>query len=207
MYARSTTIHADPQRIDAGIAHIRDEVMPAVQSMPGCIGLSMLCDRDTGRCIVTASWDSEEAMRATADSVHQMRQRAAEIMGARDMRVDEWEVAVMHRMHNAGDDACARVTWTRGDPARIDQTRDALRDSLIPRLDDVPGFCSLSLMVDRGTGRSTVTAVYDDRRAMEASRQQVMSMREEFARQLGLEITEVAEFDLAIHHLRVPEMA
>ena len=77
MYARSTTIHADPQRIDAGIAHVRDEVMPAVQSMPGCIGLSMLCDRDTGRCIVTASWDSEEAMRATADSVHQMRQRAA----------------------------------------------------------------------------------------------------------------------------------
>src|SRR4051794_38437569 len=43
MYARSTTVHADPQRIDDGIAYIRDEVMPAVTTMPGCLGLSMLC--------------------------------------------------------------------------------------------------------------------------------------------------------------------
>ncbi|SNS79047.1 Antibiotic biosynthesis monooxygenase [Geodermatophilus pulveris] len=207
MYARSTTVHADPQRIDEGIAHVRDQVMPALQSMPGCIGLSMLCDRDSGRCIVTASWDSEEAMRATADSVHQMRQRAAEVMGARDISVDEWEIAVVHRAHNAGDDACARVTWTRVDPARMEETLDAVRTSLLPRMDGVPGFCSLSLMIDRGTGRGTLTAVYDDRAAMEASRQQVMSIREEFSRRLGMEITEVAEFDLAIHHLRVPEMA
>ena len=41
MYARSTTVHADPQRIDDGIANVRDEVMPAVQSMPGCMGVSM----------------------------------------------------------------------------------------------------------------------------------------------------------------------
>jgi hypothetical protein len=30
-------------------------------------------------------------------------------------------------------------------------------------------------------------------------------MREEFTRQTGGEITEIAEFDLALHHLRVPE--
>ncbi|MCV2488272.1 antibiotic biosynthesis monooxygenase [Geodermatophilus sp. YIM 151500] len=205
MYARSTTILADAQRLDDGIAHVRDEIMPAVQSMPGCIGLSMLCDRDTGRCIVTTSWDSEDAMVATRERVRDMRQRSVELMGASDASVDEWEMAVMHRMHNATDAACARVTWTRGDPARAEEMRDAFRMSLVPRLDDVPGFCSISLMVDR-SGRSCVTAVYDDRGAMEASRPQIVSMREEFARQLGLEVTEVAEFDLAIHHLRVPEM-
>ena len=32
-------------------------------------------------------------------------------------------------------------------------------------------------------------------------------MREEFTRQMGMEVTDVAEFALAIHHLRVPEMA
>jgi hypothetical protein len=32
-------------------------------------------------------------------------------------------------------------------------------------------------------------------------------MREQFTQQMGLEITDMAEFELAIHHLRVPEMA
>ena len=30
MYARSTTIQAQPSSIDAGIAHVRDAVMPAL---------------------------------------------------------------------------------------------------------------------------------------------------------------------------------
>ena len=46
MYARSTTVRGDPQSVDDGIAYVRDEVMPAVQQMDGCIGLSMLADRD-----------------------------------------------------------------------------------------------------------------------------------------------------------------
>jgi hypothetical protein len=32
-------------------------------------------------------------------------------------------------------------------------------------------------------------------------------MREQFTREMGLEITDMAEFELVIHHLRVPEMA
>src|SRR5215217_8175489 len=56
MYARSTTIHGDPGSVDATTAYVRDEVMPAVRDMDGCVGLSMLTDSDTGRCIVTTSW-------------------------------------------------------------------------------------------------------------------------------------------------------
>ena len=207
MYARSTTVQADPQRIDQGIAYIRDEVMPAVQSMPGCMGLSMLCDRDSGRCIVTTSWDSHESMAATADRVQDMRQAAMDSMGGRDMSVDEWEIALVHRAHNAADDACARVTWTRGDPARMDEMLEAFRSSIIPRLDEVRGFCSLSMMIDRNTGRGVLTSVYDDRADMDASRDMVAGMRDEFTRRMGMDVMDVAEFDLAIHHLRVPEMA
>ena len=139
MYARSTTVQADPQRIDDGIAHIRDEVMPAVQSMPGCMGLSMLCDRDSGRCIVTTSWDSEESMSASRNAVMPMRERATEVMGG-GFNVQEWEIAVLHRAHQAPEGACCRVTWTRGDPARMDEMTETFRTGLIPRLDDIPGF-------------------------------------------------------------------
>jgi quinol monooxygenase YgiN len=207
MYARSTTLTADPMRMDDGIAIVRDEIMPALQGMPGCSGLSMLCDRQSGRCIVTSSWDSQEAMAATSGRVQDMRRRVMDTMGGRDMSVDEWEIGAMHRLHTAGDDACARVTWGRSDPAGMERSLDSFRMSLIPRMDDLPGFCSLSLLIDRNTGRSSLTAVYRDRRAMEDSRDMVAGMREDFTRQMGMEVTDVAEFELAIHHLRVPEMA
>jgi hypothetical protein len=45
VYARSTTVLARPGAIDAGIAYVRDEVMPALLGMSGCIGMSMLVDR------------------------------------------------------------------------------------------------------------------------------------------------------------------
>ena len=40
MYARSTTVLAKRESIDAGIAHIRDLALPALQRMDGFIGRS-----------------------------------------------------------------------------------------------------------------------------------------------------------------------
>ena len=65
MYARTNTVRGDPKTIDESVAYIRDEVMPLVQGMDGCIGLSMLADRDSGRCIITTAWRTEEAMRSS----------------------------------------------------------------------------------------------------------------------------------------------
>ena len=206
MYARSNTVHADPQRVDAGIDYVRDEVMPAVQTMPGNMGLSMLCDRDSGRCIVTTSWDSEETMSASREAVRAMRDRAVDVMGGA-IDAQEWEIGVLHRAHQAPEGACCRVTWTRGDPARMDEMAETFRMGIVPRLDEIPGFCSVSVMGDRQTGMSVMTATYDDRASLDGSAEGVRSMREQLSQQMGTEVTEMAEFELAIHHLRVPEMA
>ncbi|WP_347057402.1 hypothetical protein ABC795_11915 [Blastococcus sp. HT6-30] len=206
MHARSTTINADPNRLDAGIADVRDDVMPAVSDMDGYVGLSMLCDRGTGRCIVTTAWRSEEAMAATRDAVLRMREQAAEQFGAPPPEVREWKIAAMHRLHPAGDESRARVTWSRVDPASTDRVLDVFRTDLVPRMDEMPGFCSLSLLLDRQTGDNSLTAVYADRRSMEASRQRATYIRDEFRRGLHMSATDVAEFDLVLHHLRVPEL-
>jgi heme-degrading monooxygenase HmoA len=207
MYARSTSLTGDPQRMDDGIRVVRDEIMPAVQGMPGCIGLSMLIDRNSGRCIITTSWDSAESMVATAERVQDMRQRALDTMGGRDMSVDEWEVAAMHRSHTPGNDACARVTWARVDPAQMESMIDGFRMTQLSLMDGMDGFCSVSMMVDRNTGRCSITSVWKDEAAMEATRDQIAGMRTEFSGRSGMEVSDVHEFALAIHHLRVPEMA
>ena len=81
MYARSTTIEAQPSSIDAGIAHVRDVVMPALQKVDGCLGVSLLVDRGSGRCIATSSWENEQAMRASAREIRPVRDQAAQTFG------------------------------------------------------------------------------------------------------------------------------
>ena len=204
MYARSTTIRGNPQAMDDGIAYIRDKVMPAVQQMDGCVGLSMLCDRDTGRCIVTSAWADSAALHRSADGVMAMRQRAAEIMGG-EAEVQEWEIALLHRTRGIHHGACARVIWSQGDPAQMERMIDTFRLGLLPRIEDLPGFCSVSVMVDRQSGRTATAVSYDSRESMKEAEGPGLAMRQEFSSQMGTQITEVAAFDIMLAHLRVPE--
>ncbi|MGY1707878.1 antibiotic biosynthesis monooxygenase [Geodermatophilus sp. SYSU D00758] len=204
MYARSNTVHGDPASVDAGIAHVRDEVMPLLTGMDGCIGLSMLADRETGRCIVTSAWRDEEAMHASAEGVRESRRRAAEVFGGTP-EVREWEIAVLHRAHEAPEGACTRVTWTRFDPERTDEILDVARTAVLPRLEEYAGFCSASTLVSRGEGMGATAVTFTDRAAMEATREQARATRDELATKLHMAVTDVGEFDLVLAHLRVPE--
>jgi quinol monooxygenase YgiN len=204
MYARSTTTRGNPQMIDDAIAYCRDEVMPAVTAMDGCIGLSMMCDRDSGRCIATSAWATEEAMHNSEPGMHDMRMRYAQMMGS-EPEVQEWEIAVLHRKHTAPEGACCRVLWSRGDPATADNVLETFRMAMLPKMEELPGFCSVSLLVNRETGVATTATVYESRDSMNRATEMAKPMREEFTRQMGGEITEVAEFDLVLAHLRVPE--
>jgi quinol monooxygenase YgiN len=204
MFARSTTFKDRPQAVDAGIAMVRDEVMPAVQELPGCVGLSMLVDRQSGSCIITTSWESEDALNASAPLVAPMRDRAQQLFGSRP-EVQVWEIAVLHRVHPVGDGACARVTWTRMPHAELDDQLLAFRAEILPRIEQLPGFCSASLLVDRASARSALAVVYDSREALEQSRQLASGVRSDAMRRMSSELLDVAEFEVALAHLRVPE--
>jgi quinol monooxygenase YgiN len=204
MYARSNTISGDPEAVHEGMAFAHDTVMPAVLEMDGCVGMSMLVDRDSGRCIVTTAWADAEAMRASAGGVQSMRERASDIFRG-PVETAEWEIAVLHRMRETGDGACARVTWTQGDPAGMDRWLDTFGMAMIPQLEELPGFCSVSLLVDRRSGRGATCVTYESRAAMAAAQERSTQMREEFLRAMNREAMEGAEFDVVLAHLRVPE--
>ena len=206
MYARTTTVLGDPKAIDDGIAFLRDRVMPAVEGLPGYVGLSMLADRETGRCIATTSWKDEAAMAETGEQLRPLRTRFAEMLGG-EVELRTWEIAVLHRVHEAPDGACTRVTWTRTDPSRVEQARDAYREGLLPRLEKLDGFCSASLLVDRREGRAAGSVTYADRMALERSRTDATALWEELAAATDSRILEMAEFELVLAHLRVPEIA
>jgi hypothetical protein len=75
----------------------------------------------------------------------------------------------------------------------------------MPRIQEMTGFCSLSLLIDRDSGRAVGTIVFDSRAHLEQTREQARMLREEGVKIMGIDILDVAEMDLVLAHLRVPE--
>lgn len=206
VFARSTTIQARASSIDDGIAHVRDVVMPALEGIEGFVGLSMMVDRESGRCIATSAWESEDALRASEEPIRSLRDRAAEILGG-SPTVEAWEITVLHRDHTSRSGAGVRSAWLRVDPAQVDRLVEVYKGTSLPAIEQLEGFCSASLLVERTSGRAVSSVTYDSREAMDRNRESSKKVRAAGVTQAGAELLEVREFELAIAHLRVPEMA
>lgn len=207
MYARSTTIMADPSQVEAGIAFVRDEVWPAVRELEGCVGLSLLVDRETGRSITTTAWESESSRSASGPAVSGLRERGARATGATaEPLVEEWEIVSMHRAHPSSPGACVRAAWSRVPLTHVEHALGYYRDYLLPHLEHLDGFAGVSLLVDRERGRSVLSVAYDDRVAMERTRDQADYLRTRSTQEANVEVLDVGEFELVLAHLHVPEL-
>jgi hypothetical protein len=179
--------------------------MPTLLGMPGCIGISLLVDRRSGRCIATTAWESDEAMRASSETVTAIRDRAAEMFGG-TANVEEWEIAALHRDHRAPDGAAVRATWAKVAPDQMDQGIEYYKSSVLSRLEGLDGFCSASLLVDRASGRAVSSVTFDSIDAMDRNRDQATELKKSSMQEAGVQELDESEFELALAHLRVPEL-
>jgi len=200
VYARSTTIHGKPENIDAGMRFIESEAWPTMDEIEGCLGLSCLVDRESGQAIATSAWSTQDAMRSSDDRLRPIRERGREIFGG-SMQVDEWEIGVMHRAEHG--EFC-RVTWAQG--SDMDRMLEVFKYETMPGVEELDGFCSASLLMNRDTGMVCVTTTWSTREEMQSSRQSADQLRKDAADNTGMEILEVREFELAYAHLHVPEL-
>jgi heme-degrading monooxygenase HmoA len=205
MFVRTTTVIGDPTGIDRATALLRDEAMPMLARLDGFVGLSSLVDRHTGRCITASAWQSAQAMRDSEAPTGAFRGRYVAALGGEETALEEWEVALMHRAHHATEGSAARVTWLEGDVYTIDDSIDVYRSSMAT-LEGLPGFASASLLIDRRTAQAASTVCYDTRAALERNRTRANEVRARIAEQSGVEVIEVAEFEVALAHLAVPEL-
>ncbi|MCU1656161.1 MAG: hypothetical protein JWO57_817 [Pseudonocardiales bacterium] len=205
MYARSTTIIAQPGSIDAGIKQVHDEVLPALRQLDGFIGLSMMVNRESGRCIATSAWASQDDRHASARQVEPVRNRVAEILGGRP-EVEDWDIAVMHRDQATHDGAYVRSAWFQAGRGGVDAIVDVFKNDGLPQIEQMDGFCSASLMIDRDTGRAVASICFENKATLDASRENANQVRTAAISKANATILEVDEFELAVAHLRVPEM-
>jgi hypothetical protein len=200
VFARSTTVQVRPSSIDAAVARVRDDVMPAVPAAEGCLGLSMLVNPTSGRCIVTTAWQTEQAMTA-GEHLQSLVDRAAKASAMPE--VEDWEIGVLHRDHVSGPGAWVRVSWVHVEPDQADRLIDLYRMVLLPRIVEFAGFCSVSLLLDRPSGHAVSSVTFDSYQAMRSTRTLAVGVREH----VEGEVLEVDELQLALAHLRVSEAA
>ena len=91
MHARVTTFSGDPARLDDVISMIKDEVIPTARRVEGFAGGYWLADRETGKVVSVALWESEEALRDSEAHVRGLRERAHET-GRTAQSVEAYEV-------------------------------------------------------------------------------------------------------------------
>jgi hypothetical protein len=200
VFARSTTVQVRPRSLDAAVARVRDDVMPALPASEGCLGLSMLVNRRSGRCIVTTAWQTEKAMTA-GERLQSLVNRAT--AGSAMPEVEDWEIGVLHRDHTSGPGAWVRVSWVHVEPEQVDRLADLYRMVLLPKIVEFAGFCSASVLLDRPSGHAVSSVTFDSYQEMRTTRTLAVGVREH----VEGEVLEVDELQLALAHLRVPEPA
>ena len=94
MHARVTTLEVPPDRMDDATRHVQEQVLPRLSEMEGFKGFVVLGSSQSGKLQGVAFWESEEALRATDQSVVPIREGAAEAAGGTVAGVEEFEVFV-----------------------------------------------------------------------------------------------------------------
>jgi heme-degrading monooxygenase HmoA len=94
MYVRVNTIEGSPDRMDDLTTHIQEQTLPQLRQMEGFEGFVALGDRQSGKVLGVAFWESEEALRATEEALSSVRSGAAEAAGGTLTSVERYEVLV-----------------------------------------------------------------------------------------------------------------
>jgi heme-degrading monooxygenase HmoA len=92
-WVRLTTLSGDPVKIDEGVRHFESQVIPEVSKLQGFRAAILLVDRTSGEAMVATVWDSKSDLEGSSSQAGPIRTAAAEVLGAKDPKVEGYEVA------------------------------------------------------------------------------------------------------------------
>ena len=90
MHARVSSYSGDADGLTSGF----DSQTEALRQVDGFKSAYFLVDRDGGKGMSITLWDSEEALKASAERANEMRRQATQPSGATIESVDSYEVVI-----------------------------------------------------------------------------------------------------------------
>ncbi len=81
-FVRANTLNADPDKVDALTVFMRNQVLPVLKAQKGFRAVLMGVDRQTGRTVVSTTWNTLDDLHASEKAVSGLREEAAKAGGA-----------------------------------------------------------------------------------------------------------------------------
>jgi Antibiotic biosynthesis monooxygenase len=92
VFARVSEFEARPEQLDDMKREGVEHVLPALKMQDGFNGGLVLADRQSGKVLAVALWESEQTMDATEEAAHWLRAFGAEAAGGMLKSVERYEV-------------------------------------------------------------------------------------------------------------------
>jgi len=199
MFVRMSTVTA-AEDIDAGVAHLRDNVIPELRGQKGFRGLTASGNRSTAEVGILGLWDTLEDLDASESVVSKLRQEAMKAFGG------EISVAIMEQVVAevvAPQDLVGhplRIVQVKMDPANVDEQVAFFRSNILPELKATAGFLAVRNLIDRSTGQGAVGSIWEDETSMQAS-EATAEERRQRALERGVQLSDPSYRTVLLSHL------
>ena len=162
MLIRYSTLTGDPARIDDLTAYVRGTVQPTVIAQPGCEGLGMWVQRETGEVVVGSMWTTRAELDASEAAVAAQRAAAGEIAGGATPEVVVMDVLLIDMAAPQQPGSAVRGLRITADPAGRDEQLAWSRETVIPQLRTLDGYQSYVVHQGSEPDQVLVTVAYRD---------------------------------------------
>jgi hypothetical protein len=202
MYLRATRVQSPPDAIEKGIAYFKEKVVPAAKATPGNAGAVLLVDRKSGSAVGITFWETGHALSASEQMGITSRTQSAAAMGGSIVNVERFEQVIQERTQPAKAGTFVRLNTVVGTPEKVDNAIKFVQNQVLPELKAQKGFRGLIMNVDRMTGRSTVSTIWDTLADLEASEPKVSGLRRGAADAAGAADVKVEIFESAFAEIK-----
>jgi hypothetical protein len=204
MYGRMTRLQTSPDAVEKGIAFFKENVVPKARTTAGNAGAILLVDRKTGTAIGITLWETTQALNASEQLGISSRTQGAAATGGSIVDVDRYEQVWVDRPQPPKAGAFVRLNTVVGAPDKIDNVIKFMQKQALPVIQAQKGYRATIMNVNRLTGRSTVSTVWDTMADLEASEAKVSGLRRDAADAAGASDVKVEVFETAFAEIKQP---
>ncbi len=180
MYLRVTAFKSDPAKLDAGVAYLRDKIIPSLKTAPGFVGATCVVDREKSTGAASTLWESLEAMNKAEQTGIQARIDSEQATGIEVTDVDRFEITLLEMASPTPRlPSYTRIITAYADPKAHDRVAQLVRERSLPKLKQQPGFRSFAAGINRMTGRGFTSSTFASAEEREASNAAMVSTREQ----------------------------
>ena len=201
MYVRVTTAEG-ARDFEAGIALLRDEIVPQLEQQKGFRGLSLSGDRQSGQVSVLTVWESQADLDASQSAADKFRADALGALGAGAPTVQTFEETVSEvGPVPPGPGSRLQVRQIKMPPERVEENLAFFRASVLPEIKSAAGFQGVRQLIDRKTGEGAVGTVWADDASLRAADAQ-SETRRAGAADRGIQFGDVAHREILFTKVR-----